>query len=320
LQVVSLAAPEEEAARILHNACISEGFFYVADHGVPQELLVATMAAQRAFFALPLEQKMRIAVNKYYRGYTPMAEETLDPARSRRGDTHEGLYFGRHVEEGSEEAKLPLHGPNQWPDEALVPGYRAATEAYWEAVAAVGFRLLRLLGLSLGLGPDYFQPHFTRPMIALRPLHYSGERSSEADGLYAAGAHTDYGMLTLLATDGVPGLQICTDGTTWRGVDPLPGCFIVNLGDMLCRWTNSRYRSTLHRVVNTTGQERFSLPLFFEPNFDALVVALDSCVEEGQAPLFPPITAGEHLLERYHATHAGYGKAAAEQAAATAVP
>jgi isopenicillin N synthase-like dioxygenase len=282
----------------------------VADHGVPQELLVATMAAQRAFFALPLEQKMRIAVNKYYRGYTPMAEETLDPARSRRGDTHEGLYFGRHVEEGSEEAKLPLHGPNQWPDEALVPGYRAATEAYWEAVAAVGFRLLRLLGLSLGLGPgaqdqgwaclllqalgiagpparlssraDYFQPHFTRPMIALRPLHYSGERSSEADGLYAAGAHTDYGMLTLLATDGVPGLQICTDGTTWRGVDPLPGCFIVNLGDMLCRWTNSRYRSTLHRVVNTTGQERFSLPLFFEPNFDALVVALDSVRAPGE--------------------------------------
>ncbi|KAI7845504.1 hypothetical protein COHA_000927 [Chlorella ohadii] len=257
----------------------------VADHGVPEQLLDDTMAAQRAFFSLPLEQKMRIAVNKYYRGYTPMAEETLDPSRSRRGDTHEGIYYGRHVEEGSEEAKLPLHGPNQWPDEALVPGYRAATEAYWEATAAVGFRLLRLLGLSLGLG---------------------------AGALFSALLYAAHDCTATAA------LQICTDGATWRGVDPLPGCFIVNIGDMLCRWTNGRYKSTLHRVVNTTGRERYSLPLFFEPNFDALVVALDSCVEEGQAPLFPPITAGEHLLERYHATHAGYGKAAAEQAAAAA--
>ena len=210
-----------------------------------------------------------------------MAEETLDPAQSRRGDTHEGLYFGRHVDEGSPEAELPLHGPNQWPAESLVPGYRAATEAYQEAVTALGFRLLRLLALALGLPPDHFAPFFTRPMAFLRPLHYSAERSSEAEGLYAAGAHCDYGCLTLLATDGVPGLQICTDGATWRDVPPIAGALHMNLGDMLARWTNNRFRSTLHRVVNTQGRERFSIAFFFEPNFDAVVEALPQVRRQG---------------------------------------
>ncbi len=99
----------------------------------------------------------------------------------------------------------------------------------------VGFRVLRLLGLGLGLGPDHFLPYFSQPMLFLRPLHYSAQQSDEAAGLYAAGAHTDYGMLTLLMTDGMPGLQICTDGETWRDVPPAEGAFIVNLGDMLCR-------------------------------------------------------------------------------------
>ena len=110
------------------------------------------------------------------------------PQRSRRGDTHEGLYFGRHVEEGSPEAALPLHGPNQWPDEALVPGYRAATEAYQAAVEALGFRLLRLLALSLGLGADHFAPSFTRPMVFLRPLHYRHGGTPGGWGGRAAGA------------------------------------------------------------------------------------------------------------------------------------
>ncbi|PSC75554.1 Adenine guanine permease AZG1 [Micractinium conductrix] len=313
--IVSLAAPEAEAAEVLRLACTEHGFFYLTDHGVSEELVQAAFAAQRAFFSRTLEEKMRIKANKYYRGYTPFAEETLDPQRSRHGDSHEGLYYGRHVEEGSPEAELPLHGPNQWPDETALPGYRAATEAYLQAVAALGCRLLRLLALSLGLAADHFSPHFTRPMLFLRPLHYSAERSSEAEGLYAAGAHTDYGMLTFLRTDGQPGLQICTDGAAWRDVPPIPGAFHCNLGDMLARWTNGRYRSTLHRVVNRTGRERYSIAFFFEPNFDAEVAALPQCLEHEQPPLFPPTTAGAHILERYNATHAGYGAAATGAAA-----
>ncbi|KAL4445389.1 hypothetical protein ABPG77_011214 [Micractinium sp. CCAP 211/92] len=299
--IVSLAAPEAEAAAVLRRACIEDGFFYLTDHGVPEDLVAEAFEQQRAFFSLPLQAKMQVAANKYYRGYTPFAEETLDPQHSTRGDTHEGLYYGRHVEEDSAEGKLPLHGPNQWPDEALVPGYRAVTEAYWEAVGQLGGRLLRLLALSLNLPAEYFAPFFTRPMLFLRPLHYSAEKSNVSDGLFGAGAHTDY----------EPGLQICTDGATWRDVPPLPGAFIVNLGDMLGRWTNGRYRSTLHRVINTTGRERYSMAYFFEPNFDARVEALPQCLEAGQQPKYPPTTAGAHILERYHATHAGYAAATA---------
>ncbi|KAL4428005.1 hypothetical protein ABPG75_002094 [Micractinium tetrahymenae] len=309
--VVSLAAPEAEAAAVLRRACIEDGFFYLTDHGIPEELVAQTFEQQRAFFSLPLQDKMRIAANKAYRGYTPFADETLDPQHSKRGDTHEGLYYGRHVDEDSEEGKLPLHGPNQWPDEALLPGYRRVTEAYWQAVRQLGGRLLRLLALSLGLPADYFAPYFTQPMLFLRPLHYSAEKSDVSDGLFGAGAHTDYGMLTFLRTDGEPGLQICTDGATWRDVLPIPGAFIVNLGDMLCRWTNGLYRSTLHRVVNTTGRERYSCAYFFEPNFDARVEALPQCLEPGEEPKFLPTTAGAHILERYNATHAGYGAATA---------
>jgi isopenicillin N synthase-like dioxygenase len=196
----------------------------------------------------------------------------------------------------------------------LLPGYRAATQAYIEALAALGFRLLRLLALSLDLPPDSFDPSFSRPMYFLRPLHYNAQPSDESQGRFAAGAHSDYGMLTMLTTDGVPGLQICTDGTSWRDVPPLPHAFIVNLGDMLARWTNGRYRSTLHRVMGR-GRERHSIAFFFEPNFDARVEALPQCLDGGQ-PLFPPTTAGQHLLDKYHATHAGYAAAAAEAAPA----
>eukprot|EP00882_Tetradesmus_deserticola_P026949 GHRQ01029774.1.p1 GENE.GHRQ01029774.1~~GHRQ01029774.1.p1 ORF type:complete len:192 (+),score=75.26 GHRQ01029774.1:466-1041(+) len=166
-------------------------------------------------------------------------------------------------------------------------------------------RLLRLLALSLALPADYFAPHFTHPMVALRPLHYTAEVSAPASGVFGAGAHSDYGMLTLLATDEVPGLQVHLDGS-WQAVQPLAGAFIVNLGDMLERWTNGLFKSTLHRVINTTGQERYSIPFFFEPNFTTRVECLPCCVTEERPPAYPPTTAGEHLLAKYAQTHAGY--------------
>ncbi|GIL87645.1 hypothetical protein Vretimale_14674 [Volvox reticuliferus] len=184
---------------------------------------------------------------------------------------------------------------------------------------------------------------FDRPMVTLRPLHYSGEVSDPGAGVFGAGAHTDYGMLTILATDDTPGLQIwtgpdvasrsasnisnansgggswgeregagageegaATAGGRWRDVEPIAGAFIINLGDMLERWTNGRYRSTLHRVINTSGRERYSIAFFFEPNFDAEVAVLPVCCGPDDPPRYPPTTAGQHLLDKYAATHAGY--------------
>ncbi|GAB4817605.1 hypothetical protein N2152v2_004651 [Parachlorella kessleri] len=313
--VVDLGWAEEQAAKAVHDACVRYGFLYVTNHGVPEELIKAHFDMQQRFFSLPLEQKMTILADANNRGYTPLGEETLDPERSKAPDTHEGLYYCREVPPDSEEAKLPLHGPNQWPAEELVPGYRAVVQQYFDAVTALGMRMLRLLALSLGLPPGYFHPFFTRPMLALRPLHYSATPSRPQDGLYGAGAHSDYGMLTFLATDGVPGLQICPDRATgeWVDVPPLEGCYIVNLGDMLERWTNGVYRSTLHRVVNLEGRERYSAAFFFEPNFDTCVEPLPQCCSEDRPAKYPPTTSGQWLLHRYRATHSGY----ADQKAAT---
>ncbi|GLC72573.1 hypothetical protein PLESTF_001266100 [Pleodorina starrii] len=333
--VIDMGLPEEQAAAQVRAACTSSGFFYVSNHGVPQSLVDETFQQQRQLFGLPLEHKMALLQNENNRGYTPFREETLDPAHQSHGDTKEGFYFGREVPADSEEAKKPLHGPNQWPDPKLLPQYRQVTWQYYEALYGLGLRLLRLLALSLGLPAEFFAPMFDKPLVALRPLHYSGEVSDPGAGIFGAGAHTDYGMLTILATDDVPGLQIWVtpDGTScavpskatdadasggpggagagagaglWWDVEPIPGSFIINLGDMLERWTNGRYRSTLHRVINTTGRERYSIAFFFEPNFDTEVRVLPMCCGPDDPPRYPPTTAGQHLLDKYAATHAGY--------------
>eukprot|EP00887_Chlorella_sp_A99_P005495 scaffold1.g5495.t1 len=261
LPAVDLSLPEEEAARVMRRACIDFGFLYVVNHGVPEELVAHQFEQQRKFFSLPLEQKMRILVD------------------SKAPDTHEGLYFGREVAPDSEEARLPLHGPNQWPpeEELGLPGYRAAVLAYFDALHGLGMRLLRVLALALGLPADHFGPCFSRPMLALRPLHYPATRSRPEEGLFAAGAHTDYGMLTLLSTDDVPGLQLFSKERRWVDVPPLPGAFIV-------------------------------------PNFDTVVEVLPCC-RTPDTLAYPPVTSGQWLLDRYAATHAGYSSKMKEGAA-----
>ena len=180
-----------------------------------------------------------------------------------------GFYIGREVAADSPEAALPLHGPNVWPPAALLPGWRDTMERYSAACRALGMRLTRLLALALGLEPGFFDApgRFDAPQFFLRLLRYSAEASAPTAGVFGAGAHTDYGMLTLLATDDCPGLQIQprvggVDGP-WRDVAPRKGAFIVNLGDMLERWTNGVFLSTRHRVVNVAGRQRLSMPFFF---------------------------------------------------------
>lgn len=233
-----------------------------------------------------------------------MGEETLDPATATQPDTKEGFYFGREIAKGSPESKKPLHGPNQWPDEELVPGFKKSLLEYFNGVRALAMRLLRLFALALQLRPDFFDDKFDKPITMLRPLHYSADKSRPENGVLGAGAHTDYGMLTILATDDVPGLQIMLSGE-WTNVLPKQGNFIINIGDMLERWTNGMFKSTLHRVVNWTGQERYSIPFFIEPNFDCVVDVLPECLNR-DAPKYPPITSGQYLLDKYALTHSLY--------------
>lgn len=305
IPLVDVSQDEATAAAQVFQACTQSGFFYATGHGIPEQRLAEVFRQFQAAFALPEAEKQKLLADENNRGYTPFAEETLDPDNQSRGDTKEGFYFGREVPADDPEAALPLHGPNQWPSEALLPGFRAAVTSYFDALTDLGHKLLRLLALALKLPGDYFDPMFVKPMVALRPLHYSAEVSVPTDGVLGCGAHSDYGMLTILATDSVPGLQAHFNGS-WHDVQPVPGAFIINLGDMLERWTNGLFRSTLHRVVNTAGRERYSCAFFFEPNFNTQVKVLPCCVSEERPAAYPPTTAGEHLLSKYAATHAGY--------------
>jgi isopenicillin N synthase-like dioxygenase len=194
-----------------------------------------------------------------------------------------------------QETHLPLHVPNRWPAEDLCPGFRAAMEDYHSALQALSNRLLRVLALALDMPVDFFADKFDRPVATLRPLHYPPRVGDPNAGELGAGAHTDFGCFTLLLTDREPGLQIQWDGR-WVDVPPREGCYIVNIGDLLQVWTNGRFKSTLHRVVSTTGRERYSTAFFVDANFDALVECLPTCCSADDPPKFKPLTAGDHVL------------------------
>ncbi|KAE8885771.1 hypothetical protein PF005_g19903 [Phytophthora fragariae] len=301
---VDFSSPE--AAEQLRRACTDVGFFYLVQHGISADLLAQVYAEMTTFFSQPLEEKRKVLANAAMRGYTPLHEETLDPAVQTQGDTKEGFYICRHVPLGSAELQLPLHGPNVFPAAATFPTFRATMETYYAAMCALGFRVAQLFAQAAGQPGHFDGPGlFDRPMAALRLLHYAAEKSDVAGGVFGAGAHTDYGLLTLLSTDAMGGLQIRHEGQ-WVDVPPRADAFVVNIGDMAERFTNGQFRSTLHRVVNTSGGERYSVPFFYEPHFTCQVECFPSCVSAENPAKYPPTTSGQHLVDMYKQTHASF--------------
>ncbi|KAF0715197.1 hypothetical protein AaE_011381 [Aphanomyces astaci] len=288
-----------DAAAQLRKACMEVGFFYLTDHRVPQELVESVYHEMRLFFSKPESEKREVLADENMRGYTPMNEETLDPAVQTQGDTKEGYYICR--EALPDEVHLPLHGSNVFPKDN--PAFRRVMEQYFDCMCELGYHVAQLFADAAG-APGAFQAAgmFDRPMAAVRLLHYNDQLSNVADGVFGAGAHTDYGLLTLLSTDGNPGLEIYHN-QEWIPISPKPNTFVVNIGDLGERWTNGLFKSTRHRVVNRNGQERYSVPFFYEPNFTCQVTCLPSCVDAAHPPQYPPITSGQHLLNMYRQTH-----------------
>ena len=298
---------EKQLAQQVRNACRDVGFFYLEGHGIESSFLNEVMEQSKLLFDLPLDEKNALTDKVMSRGYTAMGEETLDPAVQTCGDTKEGYYIAddfpqNHPLYNPEK----LRGPNQWPSQQRLANFKPVMELYLTRVGEIAMRVVRLIALSLGLPRDFFDPHFQEPMRFIRLLHYDRTQSEPGSGVFACGAHSDYGMLTLLLTDEHPGLQILSKDGCWIDVPPNPLSFIVNLGDMLERWTNGEYKSTLHRVLTSGNSERYSIPYFFEPNFDAKVECLDACCSRANPPRYPPTTAGLHLLNKYQETHADF--------------
>ncbi|TVS00865.1 MAG: isopenicillin N synthase family oxygenase [Rhodobacteraceae bacterium] len=306
IDISGLAASDPAARRAvggdLRAACLEHGFFYCVGHGVPHSLIDAAMAQTRAFFDLPMTAKQALdkAQSPANRGYEHLGGQTLQPGAL--PDRKEGFYIGEDLAPDHPRVRAGAFnaGANLWP--ADLPEFRPVMVAYFAALGVVAERIMSGLALSLDLREDHFSAFTTDPAATLRLLHYPPSRPEVPDEL-GAGAHTDFGGLTLLLQDEVGGLQVMgRDG--WIEAPPMPGAYIVNLGDMIARWTNDRYRSTLHRVINRSGRERYSIPYFYSGNPDHEVRCLPTCLADGEQPKYPPVTVQDHLRAMYARTYA----------------
>jgi isopenicillin N synthase-like dioxygenase len=308
IPLISLARGEAAAAADIRAAALAHGFFYIADHGVPEELIAGQFAAAARFFALPEAAKAALDLRRSpaRRGWEGIGAQTLDLAA--KPDRKESFYCGPDYPSDHPyvRAGLTNYGGNQWP---ALPGFREQMLAYMAATTELAERIMRLIAIGLSLPPEYFDPAMADPMLTLRLIRYPPHPADAAPDEFGAGAHTDWGAITILAQDDLGGLEVQAADGSWIPATPIPGTFVVNLGDMIPRWTNGLYRSNLHRVINTNpaGRDRYSIPLFYSPNYYARIEAVPGTVPPGEAPRFPPCTAGEHLSEMYRKT---YGLAA----------
>ncbi len=222
--------------------------------------------------------------------------ETSSVAKVTRPNFSESFMLMHEVAADDPRYGTPLNGPNQWPND--VPDFRADVAAYDAALHAFCEKLLQVIAPALDLPPDALDGYFRQPTTFLRLLHYPPQPPDAGDDAFGAAPHTDYGFLTILAQDTSGGLSVRRTDGTWLSATPIPGTFVVNVGDMLARWTNGRWQSTPHGVKNLSGGDRYSCPYFFDPNMDAVIAALPSCVGPDNPPRHPPVRYGDYLLDR----------------------
>ncbi len=307
----SQAGPEAErrVARAVDAVCRESGFFYVTGHGVPASLVEGMFACARHFFAQPADTKARWSTkhSPIRRGWDAVGHQALD--NDKPADLLEGYNIGLEFDPADPLGdRQPRRGPNQWPDEAAAPGMQATAEAYLAALEGASRHVMRLIALGLDLPGDYFEPFMRRPVPSMRLLHYPPHPADAQTGQAGAGAHTDWGALTLLAQDDCGGLQVQDADGAWHDVPPVAGSFVVNLGDLMSRWTNDAYRSTMHRVINNvSGRDRYSIPYFFDIDFHARVSALPGCFDAAHPPRYAEVTAGEHHAEKMRLARLAYG-------------
>jgi isopenicillin N synthase-like dioxygenase len=253
----------------LGTACSDVGFIYVTNHGVPRQL-VALLAAQAAeFFARPMDEKMQIVLDRRMRGYLPLNYRSYE-GEARAGTSHqEGFWVGHERELNPENL---LDGPNQWPEDQ--PELKPAMLDYFAAVERLSLTLQRGFALALGLAPDFFAPIFEQPMSRLKLNHYPPQDAPEADNDIGVVPHADSGGFTILWQDDNGGLEIQSKNGDWVGAPPLPDSFVINLGNVMQIWTDGRFSSTPHRVINRGGRDRYSIPLFVNPDHRAAIKPL----------------------------------------------
>lgn len=286
------------AAREIYDASVNVGFLYLTNHGIAESVIADALAQIELFFDLPEETKLKYNINdiKRHRGYVPIGALSADPTIV---DQQQGYEVGLELPDDDPDylAGSALFGPNVWPEE--LPGFQRAVYRYYAEVLALGHRIFRLYALGLGLEEDHFESVLTKPMAQLRLIYYpTTDPMTKPEDAVGIGPHTDYESFTILYQTEA-GLEVQNRGGQWVEAPPIPGSFIVNIGDMLQRWTNDLFVSTPHRVINRSGRKRYSLPFFLGTDHDCIVQCLDNCVDADHPPAYPPTHFG-YWVENMH--------------------
>ena len=308
IPVIDLAAFAGDTASLgttLGCAARDMGFFCITGHGVASSLIDAVFAQSKQFFAQEIAAKDALSIrhSPHNRGYVALGEERLDA--SKPGDVKAAFNIGLDIPPDHPEvlAGTPFRGVNVWPDAAELPNFRATMLSYFDACHRLGMSLHRALAHDLGVAENFFDDKLDQPLATLRLLHYPPRPDRFEPGQTGAGEHTDYGNITLLATDDAGGLEVRTRSGDWISPPTISGALICNIGDCLMRWTNDVYVSTPHRVVNPVGRERYSIAFFLDPNPEAVVESLPSCITADQPARYAATTGAAYLKSRLDATY-----------------
>lgn len=302
-----------DAVTRIADACEKIGFLVITGHQVDTRVIDRAWEAARRFFDLPLDDKMTVAMPYpgYPYGYAPFRGERLAASLGAQTppDLKETFSMGPIERPPGREITDPAEAfayeQTPWP--ATLPEFRPAMEAYYDALAALVERIMRVFASALRLPGHFFDARIDRHTSALRVLNYPALTEPPQHGQLRAGAHSDYGTVTVLRADAAPGGLEVQMGEQWVAVPIIDDSFVVNLGDAMARWTNDRWRSTLHRVVVPPGEvaataRRQSMAFFHNANWDAVIECIPSCVAPGESPRYPPVTAGEHLMSKFRST------------------
>jgi len=292
------------------RACEDIGFFTIVGHGVDAALVRRMDEVSRAFFDLPVADKQRVRRPKpeQSRGYVGLGEENLSYGVGHDTTDLKEFFAIGPVDVPDEPyyrapAAYPSFAPNVWPERPAA--LRAIYTEYYRAMERLAGRLMRAFALALKLREDFFHDKTDRHISGIRVINYPDQPEAPAAGQLRAGAHSDYGALTILKAENVPGgLEVLNRTGEWVAVAPVADSFVINLGDLMMHWTNDRWISTLHRVANpprdaALGSRRQSIVFFYQPNYDALIECLPGCCGPGNPAKHAPVTSGEHRLRKF---------------------
>ena len=308
----------KRVATHVRAACEDIGFFYIANHPIPPALMSRVIEEAKLFFALPEEEKRHVLLERSanFRGYIPFNAELYPENRRGKGgvgfqlhisdehlrsqppDAAESFQIHRELplDDPDVVAGKPLHGPNQWPEAKAA--MRNTMLEYYDAMGTFARTVLQVFALGLDLERHFFRQYYRKPLMQLRLLHYPPHEPGD-NVPYGVTPHSDAGAFSMLLQDHVGGLEICDKRGEWTFVPPLENTFVVNIGDTMKLWTNNRFQSTVHRVINTRGASRYSIPFFANPDYDAVIEPIKTCVDEDHPPVFDVLHCGESLLHTY---------------------